>query len=443
MLTISNQRTTLTVIIFWTIACKVLGFARDWYLVQTVNFGVQLDVYLLGLSFPNNLLNVLSASLITTMVPILVRSFEGESRSQFGELAFRATSRTFIYSSIATILLWFMLPYLVPIAFHFEPEKLNFFVPVVRLTVLTIPVVLSISILQNVYIAANKTFFGVVLTSIPTLISFLVQMILKQNMAISLAVVNLISMLIVLLMAFTHLSLTGNLKPCRVFGVKISSKRHSAQMTVATCLHQLMQFVEQIAFSKLANGMTSALTYGMRIPQTISSVSEGVVNNFYGRLFNSRAAQKVHKSEARFFVEAFVVGLFLALALSFSSHSLAALLYGNKVKSLLLSMVVESQIICAFMLPFSLVLSVLVQKLRSKDFYFGFIVMSGCQLATKFLIIEFNVWGEYSVPFSISVSNLLGVLLGLFFVWHIRDRSGPIFDESPSGATLQSDVFFD
>ncbi len=139
-----------------------------------MNFGVQLEVYLLGLSFPSNLLNVLSASLITTMVPILVRSFESESRSQFGELAFRATARTFIYSGIAAILLWFMLPYLVPIAFHFERETMNFFVPVARITVLTIPVGLSISILQNVYIAANKTFFGVVINSIPTLISFLV-----------------------------------------------------------------------------------------------------------------------------------------------------------------------------------------------------------------------------------------------------------------------------
>ena len=420
MLTISNQRTTLTVIIFWTIACKVLGFARDWYLVQTVNFGVQLDVYLLGLSFPNNLLNVLSASLITTMVPILVRSFEGESRSQFGELAFRATSRTFIYSSLATILLWFMLPYLVPIAFHFEPEKLNFFVPVVRLTVLTIPVVLSISILQNVYIAANRTFFGVVLTSIPTLISFLVQMILKQNMAISLAVVNLISMLIVLLMAFAHLSLAGNLKPCRVFGVKISSKRHSAQMTVATCLHQLMQFVEQIAFSKLANGMTSALTYGMRIPQTISSVSEGVVNNFYGRLFNSRAAQKVHKSEARFFAEAFVVGLFLALVLSFSSHSLVALLYGNKVEKNLLGKVVLSQIISAGMLPFSLMQSVIVQKIRSQDNYFAFIVMSGCQLAAKVVVLGTDWFGDQAVPVSVVISYAVGGVVTIILIF----RSG-------------------
>ena len=384
--------------------------------MQTVNFGVQLDVYLLGLSFPNNLLNVLSASLITTMVPILVRSFEGESRSQFGELAFRATSRTFIYSSIATILLWFVLPYLVPIAFHFEPEKMNFFVPVVRLTVLTIPIVLSMSILQNVYIAANKTFFGVVLTSIPTLISFLVQMILKQNMAISLAVVNLISMLIVLLMAFAHLSLSGNLKPCRVFGVKISSKRHSAQMTVATCLHQLMQFVEQIAFSKLANGMTSALTYGMRIPQTISSVSEGVVNNFYGRLFNSRAAQKVHKSEVRFFVEAFVVGLFLALVLSFSSHSLVALLYGNKVEENLLGKVVLSQIISAGMLPFSLMQSVIVQKIRSQDNYFAFIVMSGCQLAAKVVVLGTDWFGDQAVPVSVVISNAVGGVVTIILI---------------------------
>ncbi|MCX6341564.1 MAG: hypothetical protein NTU72_04195, partial [Fimbriimonadales bacterium] len=77
------------------------------------------------------------------------------------------------------------------------------------------------------------------------------------------------------------------------------------------------------------------------------------------------------------------------------------------------------------------------------DFFFFFIFMSGCQLVTKLLIIEFNVWGEYSVPFSIAVSNLLGMILGLFFVWYIRDHSGPVFDESPSGATLQSDVFFD
>jgi peptidoglycan biosynthesis protein MviN/MurJ (putative lipid II flippase) len=397
-----------------------LGFARDWYLVQTVNFGVQLDVYLLGLSFPNNLLNVLSASLITTMVPILVRSFEGESRSQFGELAFRATSRTFIYSSIATILLWLMLPYLVPIAFHFEREKMNFFVPVAKITVLTIPIVLSISILQNVYIAANKTFFGVVLTSIPTLISFLVQMILKQNMAISLAVVNLISMLIVLLMAFAHLFLAGNLKPCRVFGVKISSKRHSAQMTIATCLHQLMQFVEQIAFSKLANGMTSALTYGMRIPQTISSVSEGVVNNFYGRLFNSRSAQKVHKSEVRFFVEAFVVGLFLALLLSFSSHSLVALLYGNKVEKNLLGKVVLSQIISTGMLPFSLMQSVIVQKIRSQDNYFAFIVMSGCQLAAKVVVLGTDWFGDQAVPVSVVISYAVGGMVTIILIFRSK-----------------------
>ena len=377
------------------------------------------------------------------MVPILVRSFEGESKSNFGELAFRATARTFIYSGIAAMLLWFLLPYLVPIVFHFELEKMNFFVPVARLTVLTIPIVLSISLLQNVYIAVNKTFLGVVLTSIPTLFSFSVQVLLKQNMAISLAIVNLISMLIVLLLAFVHLFLSGNLKICQVFGVKISSKRHSAQMTIATCLHQLMQFVEQIAFSKLANGMTSALTYGMRIPQTISSVSEGVVNNFYGRLFNSKAIQKSQKSEFRFFAEAFAVGLVFALILSISSHTLASLLYGNKVKSLLFAMVVESQIICAFMLPFSLVLSVLAQKLRSKDFYLGFIVMSGCQLGAKLLIIEFNVWGEYSVPFSNVISNLIGGLLGLFFVWYIRDRTGPDFDAVPLGGTSQSDAFSD
>jgi hypothetical protein len=342
------------------------------------------------------------------MVPILVRSFEGESKSNFGELAFRATVRTFIYSGIAAMLLWCLLPYLVPIVFHFELEKMNFFVPVARLTVLTIPIVLSISLLQNVYIAVNKTFLGVVLTSIPTLFSFLVQVLLKQNMAISLAIVNLISMLIVLLMAFAHLFLSGNLKICQVFGVKISSKRHSAQMSIATCLHQLMQFVEQIALSRLSNGMTSALVYGMRIPQTISSVSEGVFNNFYGRLFNSTNAQKSQKSEVRFFAEAFVIGSFFAMILGFSSHNLATLLYGSKVKAGLLAEVIQCQVICSFMLPFSLLQSVVVQKLRSQDNYLAFILMSGCQLVAKVIILWTPWFGNWSIPLSVVTSCLVG-----------------------------------
>ena len=222
------------------------------------------------------------------------------------------------------------------------------------------------------------------------------------------------------MMAYAHLSLAGNLKPCRVFGVKISSKRHSAQMTIATCLHQLMQFVEQIAFSKLANGMTSALTYGMRIPQTISSVSEGVVNNFYGRLFNSRAVQKFHKSEVRFFVEAFVVGLFLALVLSFSSHSLVALLYGNKVEKNLLGKVVLSQIISTGMLPFSLMQSVIVQKIRSQDNYFAFIVMSGCQLAAKVVVLGTDWFGDQAVPVSVVISYAVGGVVTIILIF----RSG-------------------
>jgi hypothetical protein len=196
---------------------------------------------------------------------------------------------------------------------------------------------------------------------------------------------------------------------CSNLWINSETKRNNFHMTIGTICHQLMQFSEQLFMSRFGDGFVSSVTYGLKLPTIISSSSESVITSFYTSYFVKADIEKKEINEASLYLRAFGFGGVLCLLISISSHSLTAFLYEGKIRTSDLHFVSNCQIVSSFMLPFSTLLAIIVQRIRSIEQYFAFVLMSSSQLFSKLVALYLLHTNPFAIPISTLVSFIVGV----------------------------------
>ncbi len=316
-----NLTKSISVIIFFSLISKALGFLRETLMASKFGIGYEADTYIVAITATTFLASMISNSLSSTIIPISMK-VDCEQGKKNKYLYFSNVINAVLLCGFALILLSYVLsPYIIKIfAYGFKDEQLNLAVEVNRLA---LPIILSIILTSVItgYLQSENRFTSTALIGVSLNIVFVIYLLMFGNRfgIIGLAIATIIAYLSQVFVLLPEVFLSNyrytfylNLKDAGL----IQTIKLSLPVMIGLSTQQINIIVDKTMASSLIEGSIASLDYAATTSWIFIDVFVSSIITAIFPIISNAASSKESRKLRKVVAKGFKLILFISIPAS-------------------------------------------------------------------------------------------------------------------------------